>query len=113
MFRLVAVVVLFCFASCKPPEMYGKEYVLYDSRWQENSAQPASRPESAPEGPVERIFALERDLAEIDRAIADGLDEDGTLGARRVGMAAEVAELKRLHGEAYEAERRKRLERLR
>ncbi|MCA8942168.1 MAG: hypothetical protein KDB80_06365 [Planctomycetes bacterium] len=131
---------LLAISGCNNPfdtKDWDREYVLYDSaesrrRWNEHEQLRQERDELAAElakrdasvrpeevatapaakDPVARIFELQSTVAELDRAIADGLDPDGLAAARRAGIRAEIEALIERHRAAYEAEREARLERL-
>ncbi|MDA0375087.1 MAG: hypothetical protein O2865_14985, partial [Planctomycetota bacterium] len=66
-------------SSCALQDVYGREYVLYD-----DAAQPATS--AAPSSGPDRVFALERQAAELRAAAAAGLDADGRIAARLAGI---------------------------
>jgi hypothetical protein len=85
---------------------YDREYVLYDGSLDRDRAEPVEATA------VDRIFALEDELGELDRAIRDGLDTDGALRRRRAEIEEEVLALKGENGEAYRSARAERLRKL-
>ncbi|MHC5066202.1 MAG: hypothetical protein ACYTG5_19765 [Planctomycetota bacterium] len=61
---------------------------------------------------LDRIFQLEAALDELNRAIRDGLDFDGSLASKRQEVELELAGRKRAAGESYGQERQRRIQAL-
>src|SRR5690606_10660168 len=100
-------------AACVKPGFYDREYVLYDGR---NRPAPADgTAEAAPDAPepaafteeeidalladpgpataepgLRRLFVLENLVAELDRAIADGVGDVAALQQKRADVAREL-----------------------
>lgn len=126
---ILLVLLLPCMPACELAGMYDQEYVFYDAEGQAEAAAEAEAaaqnalPPPQTEIPAEaganastggldlnRLFQLEAVLDEINRAIRDGLDHDGSLATKRQEVDAELAWRKRVAGEAYGQERRRRLQ---
>ncbi len=72
-----------------------------------------SPPASTGKAELDRLFKLEAVLDELNRAIRDGLDHDGTLARKRQAVELELAARKRAAGDSYGQERQRRIRSLR
>lgn len=129
---ILLVLLLPCMPACELAGMYDQEYVFYDpdgeaeaaaeaeaeSKQAETALPPPQTQVPAEPGAqsslsisdLDRLFQLEAVLDELNRAIQDGLDHDGRLTAKRGEVELELVRRKRVAGEAYGQERRRRLQ---
>lgn len=116
-------------ASCSLADFYDdKEYVIYDSTTPPTQGSPERAEEeriaaatdavaqdaeaATVEAALERIFVLENLEDELDRALSDGVGDAAVLQRKRDDVQREIEWRRREVGEAYDAAREQRLQRL-